>query len=134
MALKLLNPAAIFPMWAPPLVTPLVCTNIWNWYYFQINNNLDYFKKLLDGWLYSSLFYFSPYLKYFLCLLPLAHILTFIRGDFTNKQISISCKLLHVVARGWQGGFTKSVLINVFKVLLMSRDFIKTLFIHTHIY
>ena len=55
------------------------------------------------------------------------------RGDFTNKQISISRELLHVAARGWRGGFATSMMINVCKVLLMLSDFINSVFfLHTH--
>ena len=55
------------------------------------------------------------------------------RGNFTNKKISIYRKLLHVSARGWQSRVATSVLINVGKVLLMSSDFIKGVFlVHTH--
>ena len=70
-------------------------------------------------------------------LLPMSErlrkLLPLIQGDFTTNQISIYCELWYVAARGWRGGFATSMLINVGKVLLMSSDFIKSVFcVHTH--
>ena len=68
----------------------------------------------------------------------LVHLLRYIRenntrGYFTPKQISISRELLNLAVRFLKEGVAPSVLTNLDKVLLISSDLIKNVFlVHTH--
>ena len=99
------------------------------------SNKKENFFKLKICVIYD--FVFHKFSLRYLYITQIHHLKIYIyiaknRGDFTNKGISLSCKILHVAAQGWQGGVATSVMINVRKVLLMPSYVIKSVFVHTH--